>query len=83
MLLLRQREHVPTLIGVYCAPHWCALATLKVAKAIPEFDLYSRTESSLFHYINSALHANKLCEIQNFFNLSELKNAEAHSVRNF
>ena len=73
---------MPTLIGVHCAAHRCALATSQAAKAIPKFESYARTVSSIFHYYsNSALRANKLREIQKLLNLPKLKYAEVHSVR--
>jgi len=81
-VVFRLREHVPILIGVHCATHRCALATSQAAKAIPEFESYARTVSSIFHhYGNSALRANKFREIQKLLNLPELKYAEVHSVR--
>ena len=82
-VVFRLREHVPILIGVHCAAtHRCALATSQAAKAIPEFESYARTVSSIFHhYSNSALCANKFREIQKLLNLPELKYAEVHSVR--
>lgn len=71
-----------TLIGVHCDAHRCALATSQAAKAIPEFESYARTVSSIFYYYsNSALRVNKLSEIQKLLNLPELKYAEVHSVR--
>ena len=71
---------MPTLIGIHCAAHRCALVTSQAAKAIPEFESYTRTVSSIFHYYsNSALRANKLREIQKLLNLPELKYAEVHT----
>jgi len=83
-VVVRRREHVPTLIGVHCAAHRSALTTSQAVKAIPEFHSYSRPVSSIFHYYsNSALRAYKLCEIQKLLNLPELKYAKVHLIRNF
>ncbi|XP_071154595.1 zinc finger protein 862-like [Mytilus edulis] len=81
-VVVRLREHVPTLIGVHCAAHKCSLATSQAARSITELQSYSRTVSNIFHYFsNSALRSNKLRQIQSLLNLPELKYAEVHSVR--
>lgn len=81
-VVVRLREHSPTLIGTHCAAHRCALAASQASKSIPELKKYSDTVSNIFFYFSgSALRSNKLREIQMLLNLPMLKFAQLHSVR--
>ena len=62
------KEYSPSLIGVHCAAHHCALATSQAS--IPELAAF-----------NSALRSNKLADIQSIMQLPTLKFANIHSVR--
>lgn len=45
-IVVKLREHYPSLIGVHCA----ALATSQAAKSVTEMDDYFRTVTSIFKY---------------------------------
>lgn len=78
----RLKDVCPSLVGVHCAAHRCALASSQAAKKIPELDSYQRTVSNIFWYFtNSSLRCNKLREVQKLLSVPELKYAEVHSVR--
>ncbi|XP_053373826.1 zinc finger protein 862-like [Mercenaria mercenaria] len=76
------RDKCPSLVGVHCAAHRCALAASQATKNIQEMEWYSRTVSNVFRFFsNSALRENKLREIQELLELPQLKYADIHSVR--
>ena len=80
-VVVRLREHNPSLIGIHCAAHRCSLAASQAAKQIPQLNEYSRTLDHIFNYFSgSALRANKLREIQLLLELPTLKYAQVHSV---
>ncbi|XP_060589612.1 zinc finger protein 862-like [Ruditapes philippinarum] len=81
-VVVKLKEHSPSLVGAHCAAHRTALATSQAAKYVHEMDEYSRTVSSVFRYFsNSSLRSNRLRAIQSVLNLPELKFSEVHSVR--
>ena len=76
------RDQCPSLVGVHCAAHRCALAASQATKDIPEMEWYSRVVTNVFRFFsNSALRENKLREIQQLLNQPQLKYADIHSVR--
>ena len=76
------REKCPSLIGVHCAAHRCALAASQATKDISEMEWYSRTVTNVFRFFsNSALRENKLREIQTLLQQPQLKYVDVHSVR--
>ena len=81
-VVVRLREHTPSLVGIHCAAHRCALAASQAAKQIPQLKEYLRTLTNIFDYFSgSALRSNKLREIQLLLELPTLKYAQVHSVR--
>ena len=78
----RLRDTCPSLVGVHCAAHRCALSASQAAKAVPELSSFSRNVTNVFKYFdNSSLRSNKLREVQKILTIPELKYAEVHSVR--
>ena len=81
-VVAKLREHTPSLIGIHCAAHRCALTASQAAKQIPQLKEYSHTLTNIFYYFSgSALRSNKLREIQLLLELPTLKYAQVHSVR--
>ena len=77
----RLRDQCPSLVGVHCAAHRCALAASQATKDIPEMEWYSRVVTNVFRFFsNSALRENKLREIQELLQHPQLKSADIHSV---
>ena len=59
----RRRDTCPSLVGVHCAAHRCALSASQTANAVPEFADFSRNVTNVFRYFdNSSLRSNKLRE---------------------
>ena len=76
------RDKCPSLIGVHCAAHRCALAASQATKNISEMEWYSRTVTNVFRFFSSsALRENKLREIQTLLQQPQLKYVDIHSVR--
>lgn len=81
-LVKQLKDDCPALVGVHCSAHHCALAASQASKDIPEMEWYQRTVSNIFRFFqNSALHGNKLREMQQLLNEPALKYADIHSVR--
>ena len=71
------KDQCPSLVGVHCAAHRCALAASQATMDIPEMEWYSRMVTNVFRFFsNSALRENKLREIQQLLNQPQLKYAD-------
>ena len=81
-VIKRLQDQCPSLVGVHCAAHRCALAASQATKDIPEMEWYSRVVTNVFRFFsNSALRENKLRDIQELLEQPQLKYADIHSVR--
>ena len=78
----RLKQIVPGLISLHCAAHKLALAASETASEISAVNHFRSLANGLFHYLHqSPARSSRFLEVQQAFNLPELKLKEAKDVR--